>query len=137
MEGFEDVSKILGPGVYGLYWVEELVYVGKATKLLQRIYTHRNLWERKRSGKPMPKTGPQARARAIAFSKVMIRPCELSDLDRLETELIARFRPKYNTLLVPQGKISLAEMGLELNVWGTTISFVEKEVKHEGFVRRF
>jgi excinuclease UvrABC nuclease subunit len=113
-EGWLDVSAILGPGVYALLFAEEVVYIGKARRLLARLYAHRNLLERKRSG--------VRGIKAVAFSKVRVFPCAEVDLDRVERELIERHRPKYNTQYVkpmPTGEtIKLTIGGIDLEIGG-------------------
>lgn len=104
-----DVSGMLGPGVYGLCHGEVIVYVGKARLLIQRLYSHSNTIERLRKGKPALKG-----MKAIYFNRVMIWPCRLGDLDRVEREMIARYRPRRNSLLKPEGKVSLEAVGFDL-----------------------
>ena len=107
--GFTDVAGLLGPGIYALLRWNEIVYIGKAKVLLTRIYSHKNALERKRKGKSIP---------AIPFSRVVIRPCSASDLDRLEGEMIRKYRPRYNERMVPKPervpglKIDLVALGL-------------------------
>lgn len=91
MEGAVDVSQILGAGCYLLLFYEEIVYVGKARNLLKRIYAHRNLWERSRERRFALRG-----MKPIRFTGVMVIPCKEYDLDRMEQELIRRYRPKYN-----------------------------------------
>ena len=105
-----DFTVMLGSGVYVLLWAGEVVYVGQAKRLYRRIYTHRSLWERKRSGKATPSN----LGKVMQFSAVTVYPCAESDLDRLEGEMIAKYRPKYNQARVPSAKLSLASLGLPM-----------------------
>ena len=93
--GFTDLSSVMGPGVYALCRFREVVYIGKAKVVLDRIAAHRNALERKRKGKQVF---------AVPFNKVLVMPCKFSDLDRLEREMIARYKPRYNERLMPKEK---------------------------------
>lgn len=102
-----EAEGILGPGVYALVWCGEVVYVGKATQVLQRINSHRTalLNERKR----------KTTRKAIPFSTFWFKPCAHSDLDRLEQELITKWQPKFNKLgKGVRGRLSLEEVGFDL-----------------------
>lgn len=103
------VDAILGSGVYALVFYGEIVYVGQAKRLLHRIYQHKNAWERARQGMIPPKS----RARAIRFNGVMILPVKEVDLDRVEKEMIARYRPRHNRQNVPKGKSGLVDVGFD------------------------
>lgn len=95
VSGFLDVSSLLGPGVYALCRWKEIIYIGKAKVVLHRVYAHRNALERMRKGKPVS---------AVPFSGILIMPCALSDLDRLEREMIKKYEPRYNLRLIPKPK---------------------------------
>ena len=101
LDGAKRGGDILGAGVYALIYAEDVVYVGKAKKLLTRIYSHRNVWERHKKGVKLP-----TNVRPILFSDFWFWCCGEFDLDRLEREKIAQYRPKHNTLLKP--KVSLS-----------------------------
>ena len=92
---------MLGAGVYALIYAEEVVYVGRAKDLITRIYSHRNVWKRFKKGVRLP-----TNVKPILFSRFVYWPCGEFDLDRLEREMIAKYRPKHNTLLKP--KVSLS-----------------------------
>ena len=97
-----DVSVLLRSGVYILSWRGRVVYVGQAKELLTRIYTHRCLRRQQIAGRKMTE---KTRLRPIMFDKVEVIPLALSDLGRVERELIAKYRPEYNTAHLP--KLSL------------------------------
>jgi excinuclease UvrABC nuclease subunit len=101
LEGFLNVGQILRSGVYALVHRREVVYVGRSKTMLVRIYSHRNIAADKRRGKnkEFPSWYP---IKGIVFDDVWIRPCPTEDLDRVEREMIAKYRPKYNQLLVPK-----------------------------------
>lgn len=96
LDGFTKVGPVLEAGVYALVWRREVVYVGKSIALLTRIYTHRNLWRRR--GTRIQRGG----VKGILFDEVWVMPALPSDLDRLEREMIAKFRPRLNQKLVPK-----------------------------------
>lgn len=116
-----DVSALLGPGIYALVVKGEIIYVGKAKKLLQRIYTHRSNYKRYRAG------GGPTWGKAIYFTHVWIHPCKESDLDRIERAMIAKYLPKENVLLIPKpGRISLEKSGFDFMVMGKDIRPIEE-----------
>lgn len=93
VDGFEDVSLMLRPGVYLLLYRGAVVYVGKSKSMLGRIYAHKNLWAEGRK-KAAPAWLP---IKGVLFDQILIRPCALEDLDALEQEMIARYKPRLNT----------------------------------------
>lgn len=111
-EGFTAVSEILRSGVYALVHRREVVYIGKSKTMLVRIYSHRNAWGDKRRGKwrQLPKNFP---VQGIYFDEVFVRPVPVEHLDEVEREMIAKYRPKYNTLLKPPLPLN-AILGLAL-----------------------
>lgn len=96
LEGFADVSEVLGPGVYVLLRRGIVVYVGKSRKMLARITAHQQVWSAKRSKgeKPWWLSIP-----GLLFDEVHVMRCRVDQLDEVEREMIARFRPKYNVQL--------------------------------------
>src|SRR6266702_42664 len=121
LQGFTNASVLLGSGVYALCFASEVVYVGKAKRLLTRIYSHRSAWERKRKGVRLPPN-----VKVIPFSSFFVRPCDESDMDRLEREMIAKYKPKHNEMLIPKRRLTLAEIGFVIAV----------PVQAQAFVRR-
>jgi len=110
---FLDVSKLLHCGVYALLRRGEVVYVGKSTKPLIRLYTHfRN------RGKQLTKgiTGPCVDGKGINFDGVWFLPCMLGQMDTLENHMIRKYLPRHNTkgkppLAIPEDiKVLLAQM---------------------------
>lgn len=102
---FQQVGGLLRAGVYVLLYRREVVYVGKSTLLLTRLYQHRNNYQRVNRGR---RGGPlMAGAKAILFDDIRVFPCAREDLDRIEREMIAKFRPEHNTQLVPKIKHEL------------------------------
>ena len=126
LQGATDGSALIGSGVYALIFAEEVVYVGKAKKLLTRIYSHRSVWERAMKGTKLPRN-----VKPMRFSGFQFWACEVSDLDRLEREKIAKYRPKYNERLKPklEGKLGLPP--------GFLAKMLENQARvPEGFRRR-
>lgn len=119
LANFTDVSVLLGPGVYALAFAEEVVYIGKATRLLARIYAHRYAMERAKRGQLMYSM------KEVHFSKVTVFPCAASDLDRVERELIAKHNPRYNVKLrtIPARKVPsrFETRPVRINVGGTEL----------------
>lgn len=95
MEGFVDVSAVLRQVVYILLHQGTVIYVGKAKVGLGRLYSHRVAWGSK-SRKPRTGAIP---AKGMLFDQIMVRPCMSVEVDALEAEMIARYRPRYNTQL--------------------------------------
>lgn len=110
MQGFSDVSEVLGTGVYALVYKGVVVYIGKAKAMLTRVYTHRSMWSAARRGKA-PKWMP---IKGILYDQVFVQPCAIADLDALEREMIELYKPKYNVLLKTQDKISVP-IALQIN----------------------
>ena len=93
LEGFSDVTSLLRSGVYALAKRGVVIYVGKSKSLYSRIYAHRHYANRAARGKTIPSWLP---VKGLVFDAVYIRPCALEDLDRLEWEMINRYKPHYN-----------------------------------------
>jgi hypothetical protein len=83
-EGFIDLSESLRGGVYLLALAGEVVYVGEATGwMLDAIAA---------------KLGPQPRfLPKIRFDQILIRPCHPDQIAGLRAELIATYRPRFNS----------------------------------------
>lgn len=96
LEGFEDVSEVLQPGVYALVKQGVVIYVGKSKSLYQRIYAHRNTARNAAKGKRIPSWMP---IKGFVFDQVFVRTCRLDELDGLEAEMIERYKPRYNQSL--------------------------------------
>lgn len=112
LEEFTNVGLILQAGVYALVSKGKVIYVGKSKGMLSRIYTHRSNWVARRKGRGVPEW--LTPVKGILFDEVHVRPCRLEDLDRLEREMIDKYKPKYNEMLKTQEKIT-APIGLVIN----------------------
>lgn len=135
-DGFLDMSKMLGPGVYALVFADEVIYIGKARRLLHRIYAHRNLHERMIKSGKVPSLGYQSGIRPIKFSRVWIFPCQEAQLDLVETQLIRKYQPSRNikgVSKVLEGPVTLNLNGMEMVFNGPPLP---KPVL-EPIVRRF
>jgi len=89
---FINATSALSGGVYVLVHKGKVVYIGKSKCMLVRIYAHRSL-NKRHPGSDVPKW---LQVKGIAFDEIHIRPCALSDVDRIEQEMITRYKPKYN-----------------------------------------
>lgn len=107
LDGFTSVSEILGPGIYALIRRGVVIYIGKSKSLYQRIYAHRTTASRAARGKSIPTWLP---AKGFVFDEVWVRPCRLEDLDRLEAEMIAKYRPKFNQSLKSGARVKAPSM---------------------------
>ena len=83
MDIFESFKELQpGCGVYALINGIEVVYIGKSKNAHSRVYCHRKDKE---------------------FDRVVFLEVAESDLDRVEGELIAQYRPKYNKVIPLMG----------------------------------
>ena len=124
LEGFVDVGEILCSGVYALVHRRQVVYVGKSKNMLTRIYSHRHVYgDRRGKRKQFPSWYP---IKGILFDRVWVRPCPLDQMDSLEREMIARYRPRYNILLVPPRPLPVAVMA----------QLLRRDEQPPAFVRR-
>lgn len=103
LEGFSDVSAILRSGVYALARKGVVIYVGKSKSMIGRINTHRRAWidRRKKESWVTEVLGIPG----LMFDEIHIRSCPLHLLDRLEREMIDKYRPHYNIQLRSNGEI--------------------------------
>jgi excinuclease UvrABC nuclease subunit len=115
MQDFLDFSALLGPGIYALVVRGEVIYVGKAKRLLSRIYAHKTNGRRTVSRSTF-------RDKPIYFTHIWVCPCKEIDLDRIEREMIHRYRPKENTNLVPKDRtLTLENSGFNFIVLGVDL----------------
>lgn len=129
LDGFSEVSEVLRCGVYALAREGVVVYVGKAKRMLSRIEAHRSNWGRKAMPAWMP-----ASLRGVLFDQVFIRPCRVEDLDRIEAEMIDRYRPRFNIQLKPPRTIPIsAEINLNI---GTHTIPLNRQSSTRTFDRR-
>lgn len=120
LDGFVEVSEVLRSGVYVLLAKGKVVYVGKSKAMLARLYTHRQNYISRRRGKT-----PEwlTAVKGIFFDEIHIRHCPVDQLDALEREMIDRYRPIINKLLVPEDVIQ-AEIGI--NIAGVVLTLNRK-----------
>lgn len=124
--GFEDISILLGSGVYALCQGEVVVYIGKASILVTRIYDHKLNLTRKQMGKTLRLNGPNP-VRVVPFNRVMVCPCSKGEMSELEMQLILRFNPQFNIQHRPtQGVKSLHELGVSLESLGLKPKVIER-----------
>ncbi len=112
-----EVGAILGPGAYALLRDSEVVYVGKAKVLVQRIYAHKNALRRAKEGKSqLPGT------KVVRFNGVRVYPCALTDIDAVEQALIRKHCPRYNERHRPKPgtKMTLQQVGFDFTRLGVT-----------------
>lgn len=114
IEGFTDVSDLLGSGIYILSHRGQVVYVGQSKSLYARIYAHRRMQQQKAKGKnaEFPSWLPQ-RVKGMLFDSVQIRRVPIELLDSLERELISRFKPKHN--IQHRGAEAIGTISLVIN----------------------
>lgn len=107
LSGFTDISDSLRPGVYALCAKGVVIYVGKSKKMLGRINAHRTAWADKRKGKAESWIADRLGIPGLLFDQVWVRPCRLDELDRLESEMINLYKPRYNVQLKTAQKVSV------------------------------
>lgn len=118
-EGFEPVSHATAPcGVYALVAKGEVVYVGQARNVYQRLTSHLNNRLRKRQRPSDRFISPgDIRSRKIEYDSVLVKWVPENDLDIVERELILALRPKYNLRVVDPPKrvaVNLAALGIHI-----------------------
>ncbi len=104
LEGFSDVSAILGPGVYALVKRGVVIYVGKSKSVYQRLYAHRSAASRAAKGKPIPTWLP---IRGFVFDEVWVQPCTVDALDAVEAEMVERYKPRFNESLKTKAQVTV------------------------------
>lgn len=118
LEGFADASASLRSGVYALCAKGRVIYVGKSKSMIGRINAHRKAWVAKRKNESW--ISDVLGIPGLMFDEVHIRPAPLHDLDRLEREMIDKYKPHYNVQLRTQGAIrapiSIVVAGLSLQL---------------------
>jgi len=115
VEGFVDVSMVLKAGVYALLSRGTVVYIGKSKCMLGRVYSHRNRYVQKRKGRAEVPWWLESAIPAISFDQILVFPCAIEHLDRLERHMIDKYRPRYNQHLKPPGRAeTLVLAGIEM-----------------------
>lgn len=102
LEGFVEISPCLKSGVYALVAKGKVIYVGKSKSMIARINAHRRKWIDKRKGSKASDFIPIP---GLLFDEIHIRPVPLDQLDRVETEMINKYKPRYNVQLKTSDKI--------------------------------
>jgi excinuclease UvrABC nuclease subunit len=105
-DGFIDGTALQRAGVYLLVWKDEVVYAGQSAKLSARISTHIS-----QKGKPRSSLLGRRALPTMRFDRIFFMPCNASDMLRIESELIAKYQPRYNIR-----KISVPTMSLDMLV---------------------
>lgn len=100
--GFTNASAILQGGVYMLVRKGEIVYIGKAKRMLNRLSAHLSVWAAKKKER-IPSFLP---LKGIYYDEVLICPVHPDRIDAEERRLIDIYRPRYNTQLKTSGPIS-------------------------------
>jgi hypothetical protein len=98
LEGFQEISGLLHCAVYALVHRREVVYVGQTRQPWIRLYAHVNA--RGKAGQL--KAGYRTVKHGVKFDQLFIRSCMLAELDQLELDMIAKYRPKHNVKGVPK-----------------------------------
>lgn len=120
IEGFMEISEALKCGVYVLVSRGAVVYVGKSKCMLVRIYSHRNAKSKRGT---LPSWFP---VKGIAFDEIHICPCHPDLIDKLEYDMINRYKPRFNDRLKNSLPISapftlkIGELAIAVKA-GTTI----------------
>ena len=123
LEGFTDISDSLRCGVYALCAKGVVIYVGKSKKMLGRINSHRQAWADKRRGKAESWIAERLGIPGLLFDQVWVRPCHPDEIDRLESDMINLYKPRYNTQLKTAQKIAVPHT---LTINGIAISLCAK-----------
>lgn len=90
LEGFVNVSALLGPGVYALLRDGVVVYIGQSKRCLGRVSAHKSNW-----GRRTPSWLPPS-VRGILFDEVHVFPCRVEALAEVEAAMINLYKPRYN-----------------------------------------
>lgn len=88
VDGFADLTDLLGPGVYVLERAGAIVYIAWATAVLERLAKHREL-----VGSDLPSWFP---VRGITFDRFHFRRCASDIGESIVAELISKHRPYLN-----------------------------------------
>lgn len=88
VEGFEDQTNLIGPGVYILEREGKVVHVAWAPAVLERIAKHREL-----VSQDLPSWFP---IRGIIFDRFHFRRCASDIGESIVAELISKHRPHLN-----------------------------------------
>lgn len=121
LEGFGTRLEPRCVGIYALINKGEVVYVGQSRNLWTRLGQHFQTRRRGR-GRGSTKLGAKwADTVQFEFDEILIKYCFLEERDRIELEVIERYRPRFNIQIrpvMPAGiKLSLADIAA---MWALT-----------------
>jgi len=110
--GFAELPRVREPyGVYLLLDRGTVVYVGQSVNIYARLARHKSASAPTNLPRPVDLMSPDVRRhKAMVFDQVLVRWCSRNDLDRLEIELIERFRPKYNEIHANLGVVTRVDI---------------------------
>lgn len=97
MDGFTRAGVVLGCGVYALVAKGEVVYVGRARRVAQRVAQHLYTWQRFVEGKGLASSGSVV----IKFDDLWVYPCAWAELAAVEEAMIIKHAPRHNIRMNP------------------------------------
>lgn len=100
LDDFMDVTAMFHAGVYALTWRNKVVYVGKSNNILRRLHEHRMNGARNRGLYPW-----EPKSNKMQFDGMQYIPLRLDELDRVERQMINRYRPRYNVHHKPPSEV--------------------------------
>ena len=117
-EGFQPLPGVLAPsGVYLLLAKGVVLYVGQSINVHQRLSAHYNAKQRGYRKKlfigQREYGAGDTRALSIPYDQVLVKWLPKPELDRVEIQLINRYKPKFNIDVrgpLPQVRIDLADI---------------------------
>jgi hypothetical protein len=138
-QGFTGIPYHAEPsGVYALLRGPEVLYVGHSKSVYQRISNHRNAQQRKRPY--MNITGGDIRIRPIPFDRVLVKWCPVHEAKILESELIHRYRPRFNIVVVEPLRdhgVDLEDLARQAGLsWTAIIAETEEKERLKNSSRR-
>lgn len=109
LEGFVELAFSQTPmGVYVLAWEDEIVYIGRSRNVPTRLGSHWQAYLSRKWKRPyrLTITRNDIRGIPIKFNRVFVKYLETElECERLEIELIHRFRPKLNITFNNSGQV--------------------------------
>lgn len=111
-EGFGTQLECRCVAIYALISRGEVVYVGQSKNVYHRLGQHFTTRRRNRGGNGSTKIGSTyANVVLFDFDEVLLRYCYLDELDRIELDVIERYRPRFNVAIRP-----VMPAGIKLNL---------------------